>query len=64
VDGSRPRCSIVFNDEWPAYNALGQHFTHSRVRHTSGEYVIGDWHTNTTRGFFRNLPMTVNVQLV
>jgi transposase len=27
----------------------------SRVRHAAGEYVIGDAHTNTVDGFFRNL---------
>jgi transposase-like protein len=47
--------SIVYTDEWPAYNRLGEHFDHSRVRHTSGEYVVGDAYTNTVEGFFGNL---------
>jgi len=48
--------SIVYTDEWPAYNRLGQHFAgHSRVRHSTGEYVVGDAHTNTIEGFFGNL---------
>lgn len=48
--------SIVYTDEWPAYNRLGQHFTaHSRVIHSAGEYVRGNWHTNTVEGFFGNL---------
>jgi len=47
--------SIVYTDEWPAYNTLYTHFDHSRVRHASGEYVIGDAHTNTIEGFFGNL---------
>jgi len=48
--------SIVYTDEWPAYNQLGRHFaSHSRVRHAAGEYVIGDVHTNTIEGFFGNL---------
>jgi transposase len=48
--------SIVYTDEWPAYNRLGEHFAgHSRVRHGSGEYVLGDVHTNTIEGFFGNL---------
>ena len=39
-----------------AYNPLVGHFAeHGRVRHSSGEYVIGDWHTNTVEGFFGNL---------
>jgi transposase len=48
--------SIVYTDEWPAYNKLGQHFAgHSRVRHGAGEYVVGDAYTNTVEGFFGNL---------
>jgi transposase-like protein len=48
--------SIIYTDEWPAYNRLGTHFAgHSRVRHAAGEYVIGDAHTNTIEGFFGNL---------
>jgi transposase len=48
--------SIVYTDEWPAYNRLGGSFAgHSRVRHSTGEYVVGDVHTNTIEGFFGNL---------
>jgi hypothetical protein len=48
--------SVVYTDEWPAYNQLGVHFlAHSRVRHSTGEYVVGDAHTNTVEGFFGNL---------
>ena len=48
--------SIVCTDEWPAYNQLGAHFAgHSRVRHSTGEYVVGDAYTNTVEGFFGNL---------
>jgi hypothetical protein len=40
--------AIVHTDEWPAYNQLGQHFaSHSRVRHSTGEYVVGTAHTQT-----------------
>jgi transposase-like protein len=47
--------SIVYTDEWPAYNRLHRHFDHSRVRHSTREYVVGDAHTNTIEGFFGNL---------
>lgn len=48
--------SIVYTDEWPAYNQLGGHFAgHYRVRHSTGHYVIGDAYTNTVEGFFGNL---------
>lgn len=48
--------AIVFTDEWPAYNRLGEHFAgHHRVRHAAGEYVLGNAYTNTIEGFFGNL---------
>jgi len=52
--------AIVYTDEWPAYNRLGQHFiAHSRVRHTTGEYVVGTAHTNTIEGFFGHLKPSI-----
>jgi transposase-like protein/IS1 family transposase len=55
IEWVRPE-AIVYTDEWPAYNRLGDHFAaHSRVVHSAGEYVRGDWHTNTIEGFFGNL---------
>jgi transposase-like protein len=48
--------SIIYTDEWPAYNRLGGHFAgHYRVRHSTREYVVGDAYTNTVEGFFGNL---------
>ena len=32
---------------------------HSRVRHSAGEYVVGDAHTNTVEGFFGNLKTAI-----
>ena len=50
VQWVRPE-AIVYTDEWPAYNRLGDHFAdHSRVIHTAGIYVDGRVHTNTSRG--------------
>ncbi len=52
--------SIVYTDEWPAYNQLGAHFAaHSRVRHSTGEYVVGTAHTNTIEGFFGHLKPSI-----
>jgi transposase len=52
--------SIVYTDEWPAYNQLHQHFAaHSRVRHAAGEYVIGDAYTNTIEGWFGNVKPSI-----
>jgi transposase-like protein len=48
--------AMVYTDEWPAYRGLDRHFAgHGRVVHSAGEYVRGDWHTNTIEGFFGNL---------
>jgi hypothetical protein len=55
VEWVRPE-SIVYTDEWGAYNRLGGHFAgHSRVVHGAGEWVRGDAYTNTVEGFFGNL---------
>jgi transposase len=55
IEWVRPE-AIVYTDEWPAYNQLHKHFAaHSRVRHSTGEYVVGDAYTNTVEGFFGNL---------
>lgn len=52
--------SIVYTDEWPAYNQLHKHFAaHGRVRHTAGEYVVGSAHTNTIEGFFGHLKPSI-----
>ena len=43
----------IMTDEAGQYAHLGKHFTeHDFVRHTSGEYVRGDAHTNTVEGFY------------
>ena len=48
--------SIVFTDEWPAYNGLERHFAaHSRINHSAGDLRAGHTHTNTIEGFFGNL---------
>jgi transposase-like protein len=52
--------SIIFTDEWSAYNGLERHFLdHSRVRHSAGEYVVGDAHTNTVEGFFGHIKTSI-----
>jgi transposase len=45
--------SIVYTDEWPAYNPLTQEgFTHKRVRHAENVYVDGTASTNTIESFW------------
>jgi transposase len=59
IEWVRPE-SIIFTDEWPAYNGLDRHFiSHSRINHTAGQYVVGDTYTNTVEGFFGNLKPSI-----
>ena len=52
--------SIVYTDKWLAYNVLDKHFAaHSRINHSTGEYVEGDTHTNTIEGFFGHLKPSI-----
>jgi len=52
--------SIVYTDEWPAYNRLHEHFAaHSRVNHGTGVYVDGSNHTNTIEGWFGNVKPSI-----
>jgi transposase-like protein len=47
--------STIFSDEWPSYDDLGRHkneYTHRRINHSAGVYVMGDVHTNTIEGFW------------
>jgi transposase-like protein len=45
--------SILYTDEWPAYNGLDRAFKgHRRIRHSEKIYVSGDVHTQTIEGFF------------
>jgi len=44
--------STVITDEWGSYNGLSKNFVHKRVNHGTGNYVVGDFHTNTIEGFW------------
>jgi transposase-like protein len=45
--------SMVFTDEYKAYNRLGKKgYTHRRIQHHARVYVDGDVHTQTIDGFF------------
>jgi transposase-like protein len=46
--------SVVYTDEYPAYNtvAKGKRYIHKRIKHSSGVYVHGDIHTNTVEGLW------------
>ena len=44
--------SIVMTDEFKSYKMLRKDFNHKFVRHSIGEYVRGNTHTNTIEGYF------------
>ena len=45
-----PRADLVSTDEHSGYRHLGRTFNHQVVRHSAGEYVKGDAHTNSIEG--------------
>ncbi len=44
--------SILFTDEWYAYNGLNEAFTHDTIKHMLKEYVRGEVHTNSIENFW------------
>ncbi len=45
--------SVIFTDEHHSYTGLGQMgYTHQRINHSAGVYVLGNVHTNTIEGFW------------
>jgi transposase-like protein len=48
--------SIMFTDDWMAYEPLRLEYAgHRVINHSAGSYVVGTTHTNTIEGFFGNL---------
>lgn len=53
VSDNVKRETVLNTDESRLYGQVGPEFArHDRVRHTAGEYVRGEAHTNTVEGFF------------
>ena len=45
--------SMVYTDEYPSYGRLAERgYSHRRIKHKAGVYVVGDVHTNTIEGFW------------
>jgi transposase len=45
--------SVVFTDTFRSYNGLdARGYTHQRINHSEGVYVVGEVHTNTIEGFW------------
>lgn len=53
--------ATVMTDEFRSYIGLDEHFVkHEVVKHSVGEYVRGDVHTNTAEGYFSLLKRGIN----
>jgi hypothetical protein len=46
------KVSLLCTDEWTGYRRLKAEYPHGVIRHTAGEYVHGNIHTNTIEGFW------------
>jgi len=45
--------TMVFTDDFRSYNGLdARGYTHQRINHSEGVYVVGEVHTNTIEGFW------------
>lgn len=52
--------SVIISDENSAYNNLKDTYLHSRVNHSTEEYVRGNAHTNTIEGYWNLLKKQIN----
>lgn len=49
----------VYTDEWYAYRGLKGVYQHEIVKHRSGQYVVGNAHTNSVESLWATLTRTV-----
>jgi transposase-like protein len=52
IDNNVDKTSVIMTDDFPSYRQLKKDFTHKVVKHSMGEYVNGQVHTNTIEGYF------------
>lgn len=52
VENTVKQGSELITDEWFGYDDLNKDYDHRVVNHKSGQYAIGDVHTNTIEGFW------------
>lgn len=51
----------IMTDEYGIYTSVSlAGYTHSRIKHSSGQYVFGDIHTNTIEGFWSQLKRSIS----
>ena len=60
VEHQIPVKATLVSDEWTAFMAIGESFArHESVNHSSGEYVRGSAHINSTEGFSSRVQRTI-----
>ncbi len=47
--------SVIYTDEYPTYSRLAPSYRHGAAKHSAGEYVRGDAHTNGMESFWAML---------
>ncbi len=47
--------STIVTDEYPSYHKLSTQYAHQVIRHRLGQYVSGEFHTNSIEGFWAQL---------
>lgn len=54
--------SLIYTDEWKAYDGLDgkKVYTHERIHHSEKVYVVGNVHTNTIEGFWSQLKRSLD----
>ena len=55
VEGNVEDGSIVYTDEFRSYNGLSYWYSHETIKHSVGEYVRGQAHTNSIERFWATL---------
>lgn len=55
IDANVKEGSNLYTDEWWGYRNAKSRFTHKRVRHRVGEYVVESAHTNGIENFWSHL---------
>lgn len=55
-----PEATLVSTDEHSGYRLLSRTYKHEVVRHSAGEYVKGEAHTNSIEGFWSLFKRQVN----
>lgn len=52
--------SKLATDDWTAYRKLrAEGYRHESINHSKGQYVHGEWHTNTIEGFWSMVRRTI-----